>query len=161
MNYILSLGSNIGDRIENLKRARSLLEKEQIKIIRSSSIYETQPVDNAFQPWFLNQVLEVSSEQNPDRLLGRIKKIEDIMERKRTVPKGPRNIDIDIILAGEIIQHTSSLTIPHPRMHKRNFVLIPLEEIAPQAVHPVLNKTVETLLRENADSSKIKKLKPD
>lgn len=161
MRYYLSLGSNVGDRKENLNAACSLLEKAQIKILRYSSIYETQPVDFASQPWFLNQVLEVSTGQIPDELLGIIKKIEKKMGRKRSLPKGPRKIDIDIILAGEFIQQTPHLKIPHPQMHKRNFVLVPLREIAPGVVHPVLKKTVESLAKENDDPSEIRKYQSD
>lgn len=161
INYFLSLGSNIGDRKKNLNVACSLLEKAQIKILRSSSIYETQPVDYASQPWFLNQMLEVSAGQIPDDLLRFIKKIEKKMGRKRSLPKGPRIIDIDIILAGEFIQQTPHLKIPHPQMHKRNFVLVPLREMAPGVVHPVLKKTIESLALENDDSSEIRKYQAD
>jgi len=161
MKYYLSLGSNIGDRKKNLRDACSLLEKAHIKILRSSSIYETQPVDFVSQPWFLNQMLEVSTGQLPDELLEIIKKIEATMDRKRSLPKGPRKIDIDIILAGEFIQRTVHLEIPHPQMHKRNFVMIPLNEIAPGAVHPVFKKTIASLALENEDPSEIRKFKPE
>ncbi len=161
MNYILSLGSNVGDRKKNLNVACSLLEKARIKILKYSSIYETQPVDYASQPWFLNQMLEVSSGQIPDELLDIIKRIEKKMGRKRILPKGPRKIDIDIILAEEFIQQTPHLKIPHPQMHKRNFVLVPLREIAPGVVHPILKKTVESLANENIDSSDIRKYQSD
>ena len=157
MKYFLSLGSNIGDRKKNLNVACSLLEKVHIKILRSSSIYETQPVNYASQPWFLNQMLEVAAGQNPDELLDILKKIEKKMGRKRSLPKGPRKIDIDIILAGEFIQQTPRLEIPHPQMQKRNFVLVPLREMAPGVVHPVLKKTIESLARENDDPSEIRK----
>lgn len=159
MRYYLSLGSNVGDRKENLNAACSLLKKAHIKILRYSSIYETQPVDFASQPWFLNQVLEVSTGQIPDELLDIIKKIEKKIGRKRSLQKGPRKIDIDIILAGEFIQQTPHLKIPHPRMHKRNFVLVPLREVAPGVMHPVLKKTIESLAKENDDPSEIKKYK--
>jgi len=157
MRYYLSLGSNIGDRKKNLIVACSLLEKANIKILRSSSIYETQPVDFVSQPWFLNQMLEVSTGQLPDELLDIIKKIEAAMGRKRSLPQGPRKIDIDIILAGDFIQRTAHLEIPHPQMHKRNFVLVSLREMAPGVVHPVLKKTIESLAQENDDRSEIRK----
>jgi len=161
MNYFLSLGSNVGDRKKNLKVACSLLEKAHIKILRSSSIYETQPVDYASQSWFLNQVLEVSTGQIPDELLCFIKKIEKKMGRKRSLPKGPRKIDIDIILAGGFIQQTPHLEIPHPQMHKRNFVLVPLREMAPGVMHPILKKTIESLAQENEDPSEIRKFQAE
>ncbi len=141
--------------------ACSLLEKENIEILRSSSIYETQPVDFTSQPWFLNQMLEVSTGQTPDELLDIIKKIEATMGRKRAIPKGPRKIDIDIILAGEFIKRSAHLEIPHPQMHKRNFVLVSLREMAPGVVHPVLKKTIESLALENDDLSEIRKYQPD
>jgi 2-amino-4-hydroxy-6-hydroxymethyldihydropteridine diphosphokinase len=157
MKYFLSLGSNIGDREKNLGDACFLLEKAHIKVLRSSSIYETQPVDYASQPWFLNQMLEVSTEFLPDDLLAVVKTIETKLGRIKSLPKGPRKIDIDIILAGKFIHQTPKLKIPHPKMHKRNFVLMPLREIEPGAVHPILKKNVEALVKENDDPSEIRK----
>ena len=157
MKYFLSLGSNLGDREKNLGDACSQLEKAHIKVLRSSSIYETQPVDYPSQAWFLNQMLEVSSELLPDDLLVVIKTIEIKLGRLRSVPKGPRKIDIDIILAGDLIQQTPRLKIPHPQMHKRNFVLLPLREIDPTIVHPILKKNIKSLVKDNNDPSEIKK----
>ncbi len=161
MKYFLSLGSNIGNREKNLSDACFLLEKEHIKILRSSSIYETQPVDYSSQPWFLNQMLEVFTGLLPDELLDIIKKIETKLGRLKSIPKGPREIDIDIILAGELIQQTPRLQIPHPQMHKRNFVLVPLREMDPGVVHPVLMKTIESLALDNDDPSEIRKYRSD
>jgi len=157
MKYFLSLGSNAGDRKKNMEDACLLIEKAHIKVLRSSSIYETQPVDYLSQPWFLNQMLEVSTTLLPDDLLDVVKKIETKLGRTKSIPKGPRKIDIDIILAGEFIQLTSRLEIPHPEMHKRNFVLIPLREMAPDVMHPILKKNIESLVKENDDPSEIKK----
>lgn len=157
MKYFLSLGSNIGDREKNLGDACSLLEKAHIKVLRSSSIYETQPIDYPSQPWFLNQMLEVSSGLLPDDLLDVVKTIETKLGRLKSIPKGPRKIDIDIVLAGEFIQQTPRLKIPHPKMHKRNFVLLPLREIDPGVVHPILKKTIESLVNDNDDPSEIRK----
>ncbi len=157
MKYFLSLGSNIGDREKNLKEACFLLEKSQIKILKSSSLYETQPVDYSSQPWFLNQMLEVRSGLFPEDLLDVIKKIETKLGRIKSIPKGPRKIDIDIILAGQTVLQTSRLKIPHPQMHKRNFVLIPLGEMASDVKHPVLKKTIKTLILDSDDPSEIRK----
>jgi len=155
MKYFLSLGSNIGDREKNLGDAYSQLEKAHIKVLKTSSIYETQPVDYPSQSWFLNQMLEVSTELLPDDLLVVIKTI------LRSVPKGPRKIDIDIILAGGLIQQTPRLQIPHPQMHKRNFVLVPLREMDPGVVHPIFKKTIESLALDNDDPSEIRKYRSD
>lgn len=157
MNYFLSLGSNLGDREKNLREACCLLENRSVKILKSSSIYETQPVDYLPQSWFLNLALEVQTRLLPEELMEVINEIETKLGRIKSIPKGPRKIDIDIVLAGESIHQTSRLDIPHPRMHKRNFVLVPLSEIASGAVHPVLKKTIEFLVLDNGDPSEIRK----
>ena len=156
MRYFLGLGSNLGDRELNLTLARTFLEKKDVKILECSSIYETEPVDFLSQPWFLNQVIEVETEVPPDRLLGFIKDIEDKMGRKRSSSKGPRLIDIDILLAGETVHRSPDLKIPHPRLHERKFVLMPLKEIAPEWVHPVCQKTIQVLAETNRDSSVVR-----
>ncbi len=157
MVYFLGLGSNLGRRGANLARARRLLEKKGVRILKMSSIYETEPVDLADQPWFLNQVLEVRSDRDPSALLGLAKGIEAEMKRLPSVAKGPRVIDIDILAAGRLILEAPRLVIPHPRLHLRNFVLAPLGEIAPRFVHPVLGRTVAALARSSADPSRVKK----
>jgi 2-amino-4-hydroxy-6-hydroxymethyldihydropteridine diphosphokinase len=155
MVYFLCLGSNLGDRKRNLARARRLLEQAGVKILRASSAYRTEPVDVADQPWFDNQVLEVRTGRTPHELLMLAKSIETRMKRVPSVEKGPRTIDIDILLAEDTVLDTPELTIPHPRLARRNFVLVPLNEIAPRAVHPVLRKTVRELARESPDSSAV------
>ncbi len=157
MKYFLSLGSNVGNREKNLKNACSFLEKAHIEVLRFSSIYETQPVDYPSQPWFLNQILEVSTGLLPDDLLDAVKTVEAKLGRLKSVPKGPRKIDIDIILAGKFIHQTPRLKIPHPQMHKRKFVLLPLREIDPYVVHPILKKNIESLVKDNDDPSEIRK----
>ena len=140
----LSLGSNVGDRAANLrtaiKRVSSLGD-----VMAVSSFYETEPVEFAAQPWFLNCAVEVDTEKMPKQLLAGILDIEREMGRRRVQKKGPRTLDIDILLFGNSIIQTKGLTIPHPAMHERRFVLEPLAEIAPEARHPVIKRTVREL----------------
>lgn len=147
----LSLGSNSGDRLENLARARDRLVAADIRILRTSSVYETAPRDVPGQPWFLNQVIEAESTLLPRQLLSRLQKIERDMGRKRTVAKGPRNIDIDIVFFGGSVISMPDLEIPHPRMAERRFVLEPLAELAPELRHPVLNRSVREMLAKVTD----------
>lgn len=159
MRYFLCLGSNLGDREENLEQAHSLLRKEGIRIIQLSSVYETQPVDLPSQPWFYNQVIEVEAEIAPLGLLSLIKRIERSMGRKTPIQKGPRVIDIDILLAEDKVIHTEELSIPHPRLDKRNFVLIPFAEISPETVHPLIKENIQNLLEKSSDRSTVKSVK--
>jgi len=156
----LSLGSNLGDKRKNMAQALALLTQKGVKILRASSLYRTQPVGYTEQLWFYNQVIEVSSSLNPYDLLRLIKGIEKRMGRKPTRPSGPRPIDIDILLAEDCIIRTKRLTIPHPRMQKRNFVLVPFKEMSPGTTHPVLKKTISELWKKSTDSSVVRKLKP-
>ena len=158
MKYYLSLGSNLGDRRENLIKAIHLLMNKGIKITKISSIYLTQPVEFLEQNWFYNLVVEAEAKFQPFELLNLIKEIEKEMGRKTVIKKGPRNIDIDIILAEERIIKSEKLRIPHPKMHLRNFVLAPLNEISPDVIHPELNKNIKTLFAQSQDNSVVKKL---
>lgn len=142
----LSLGSNIGDRERNLRAALEHLDTAGIRIARVSPVYETEPVDLTGQRWFLNLVAEVETDLFPVQLLARTQKIERALGRVRTVPKGPRTIDIDILLYGNVVVNSQGLEIPHPRMAERRFVLIPLADLAPDLRHPVTRKTVREML---------------
>ncbi|MGI8742688.1 MAG: 2-amino-4-hydroxy-6-hydroxymethyldihydropteridine diphosphokinase [Bryobacteraceae bacterium] len=142
----LSIGSNAGGRQQNLNRAIELLEVAGVRVVRRSSVYETEPQDVRSQPWFLNAVIEVETNLFPLQLLSRIHKIERELGRKRLVPKGPRTIDIDILLYGESIVNTADLQIPHPCFSDRRFVLEPLHELAPELRHPVTRRTVKDML---------------
>lgn len=155
LTYFLGLGANLGDAKGNLVRARRRLERAGVEIIRASSVYLTEPAEEPRQPWFRNQVLKVRTPLGPQELLDLAKSIEVRMRRVPTAPKGPRTIDIDILLAGETVITTPGLTIPHPRLTLRNFVLVPLREIAPETVHPVLKKTVRELARACPDRSAV------
>lgn len=135
----LSLGSNVGDRQENLRRAVTRLEAEHIRVVRQSSLYETEPQDVVDQPWFLNLVAECETTCFPLQLLTILQGIEREEGRVRgrgVMARGPRVIDIDILLCGELQMELPQLTIPHPRMLQRRFVLEPLVEIAPGLRHP-------------------------
>ena len=148
----LSLGSNLGDREAHLLEALKRLEAAGIHSLRRSSIYETEPQDLPDQPWFLNLVVEAETGLFPRLLLARIQAIELGMGRRREVAevaKGPRPIDIDILLFENFIIDTRELHVPHPRMNERRFVLEPLAELAPDLLHPVNGKTVREMLSEN------------
>ena len=142
----LALGSNLGDRRQNLIQAISALELRPIEIVRQSSIYETAPMMLEDQPWFLNQVVEVRTSMFPRQLLHSTREIERQIGRKRTVAYGPRVIDIDILLYGRTVMSSDELTIPHPRMTERRFVLEPLAELAPRLRHPLLKRSIAELL---------------
>jgi 2-amino-4-hydroxy-6-hydroxymethyldihydropteridine diphosphokinase len=144
----LSLGSNIGDREAQLATAIESLQELGIRVVRRSSIYETEPQDFAGQPWFLNMVLEVETDYAPALLLSRIQQIEKQMGRQREIPKGPRTVDIDILFYGDAVIESAEMQIPHPRLTQRRFVLEPLAELAPDLRHPVLGKRIGELLPE-------------
>ncbi len=139
----LGIGSNIGDRAANITRARRLLEETAgVRVVGMSSLIETRPVGYEDQRDFINAVAEIRTSRGPRELLEEIKRIEHEIGRTETFRFGPRVIDIDILLFGDRVVDDPDLTIPHPRMHERRFVLEPLAEIAPEVVHPVLKKRV-------------------
>jgi 2-amino-4-hydroxy-6-hydroxymethyldihydropteridine diphosphokinase len=151
----LSLGSNLGDRKKNLLQAREELIEADVQIKRISPLYKTAPVDFTSQPWFLNQVLSAETGLTPLRLLAHCRGIEDRLGRQRTIAKGPRTIDIDILLYGDWILEGPSLTIPHPGLPSRRFVLVPLAGLAPDLIHPVLNESIQKILEGCQDTASV------
>lgn len=154
----LGLGSNLGDRKRNITDALNLLAKlSQTELIRCSSIYETEPWGVREQPSFLNCVCEIETKLKPEELLNFIMDIEKKLGRKRTKERyGPRVIDIDILLYEDIVESRENWEIPHPAMHLRRFVLVPLCEIASNFLHPRIKKTVRQLLDECSDALEVK-----
>lgn len=147
----LSAGSNLGDREQHLRNALASLRDADVVPVRVSDIIETEPVGLTGQPWFLNLVLEVRTAHSPEELLACCLEIERIHGRVRNFRFGPRTLDLDILLYDDLILDLPGLRIPHPRMAERRFVLEPLAQIAPAAVHPVLKASVRTLLERCSD----------
>jgi len=153
----LSLGSNIGDREKNLRAAIDALTDVHVRVSQASSLYETEPVDLREQPWFLNCVVQGETEVPALDLLQALRGIESRMGSKKLVAKGPRLIDLDILLYGDETIDTPDLQVPHPRMLQRKFVLAPLAEIAPNLQHPSWNGTATEMLAKTSDTSVVRK----
>ncbi len=154
----LSLGSNVGDRVKNLRAAVAALQTVGVRVTRVSSFYETEPVDFLEQAWFLNCAVEGETDVPALELLRVLRGIELQMGSRKLVAKGPRLIDMDILLYGSEVLDTPELQVPHPRMHLRRFVLVPLAEIAPTLKHPSWPKTVSEMVSATTDSSEVRRL---
>jgi 2-amino-4-hydroxy-6-hydroxymethyldihydropteridine diphosphokinase len=154
----LGIGSNLGDRKNNLDNAVGKIDEYIGKVVASSSIYETEPWGFEVEEEFLNMVVKVETRLEPSGMLGRILMIEALLGRIRSEKQySSRVIDIDILLYEGLVLEELTLKIPHPLMHKRRFVLVPLCEIEPEIVHPVMKKTVKTLLELCTDNSNVRK----
>ena len=155
----LSLGSNRGERVEQIERALDLLAQSGVRIVKRSAMYETEPVGFRDQHWFLNCVAECETQLMPRQLVRAAQRIERGMGRRRDGTRNaPRNIDIDVLLFGTTKMRTSELEIPHPRMAERKFVLAPLAEIAPSLRHPTLHLTAAELLAATSDRSQVRRV---
>lgn len=157
----LSLGSNLGDRLARLHQALDGLPGQRVRVSRASSFYKTEPVDFLPQGWFVNCVAEVETDLMPVRLLRACQAVERALGRRSGVAKGPRPIDIDILLYENAIICSRELVVPHERLPERRFVLVPLNELAPEARHPGLDRTVRELLHDTVDRSRVIRLRSE
>lgn len=155
----IGLGSNQGNKIENCEQAiEEILKIDSHQLVSRSSWYMTQPWGKDNQDWFINGVIQIKTCLDPYEILKRCKEIEFRLGRKPNVSWGPRPIDIDILFYNNLMIETSELKIPHPHIHQRNFVLIPMAEISPQFIHPVLKKAIAHLLKDVSDQKKVLKV---
>jgi 2-amino-4-hydroxy-6-hydroxymethyldihydropteridine diphosphokinase len=161
-NAYVGMGSNLGDRAGYLLLAVRGMLDAGLNVIRLSSIYETEAVEYENQPKFLNLVAELrgSTLPPPDQLLARLLRIEYALGRTRDIAKGPRTIDLDLLIFKDTRVDTEFLTLPHPRLQARRFVLVPLSELAPGLVHPVLNQPIRELLEKTPDKSEVNRWRP-
>jgi 2-amino-4-hydroxy-6-hydroxymethyldihydropteridine diphosphokinase len=158
----IGLGSNLGDRAGNLTSAVRGLNEAGLDVVRLSSIYETEPFETFPQPAYLNMVAELHSRTlpPPEKVLAHLLEVERSLGRVRETSKGPRSIDLDLLLYGDETRDIEFLKLPHPQLHRRRFVLVPLVELAPVLVHPTLNQTASELLAALDDPSEVKLWQP-
>ena len=155
----IGIGSNLGTSGKNCVEAiEKISTNDHIKIISKSSFYKTVPIGDIEQDWFINSVIRIDTKLNPKELLLTLLNIESEMGRIRKEKWGPRLIDLDLLFYDKLILNQEGITLPHPEIQKRNFVLVPLNEISENLTHPILKKTVKTLLQESSDDSEVKKL---
>jgi 2-amino-4-hydroxy-6-hydroxymethyldihydropteridine diphosphokinase len=159
MTAYVGLGSNVGDRAGNLLLGIRGILDAGLEVTRLSNIYESEPVETFAQPYFLNMVAELSGDKlpEPEQLLARMLRVEYALGRRRQLAKGPRLIDLDLLLYGDHTSATEFLSLPHPRLHLRRFVLTPLAELDPDLIHPTLKRTIGELLEKVDDQSEVKK----
>ncbi len=157
----LSLGSNLGDRAGNIQKALDKLVEAGLEVRRVSSFYRTEPVEFRQQPWFVNCVAEVGTDLPPMQLLKALQKVELSLGRRHVISKGPRTIDIDILLYENVVVQSAALNIPHESMADRRFVLVPLCELAAGLRSPVTDQTMAEMLKETADASRVIHMKAD
>jgi 2-amino-4-hydroxy-6-hydroxymethyldihydropteridine diphosphokinase len=158
----IGLGSNLGDRAGNLLLAARGLMEASLPVFRLSAIYETEPVGVESHDNYLNIVAEVHLKTiTPEQMLARMIRIEYLLGRRNKFENAPRTVDLDLLFYGGVHYNTPFLTLPHPRLHLRKFVLVPMAELAPHFVHPTLNKTIQEILSEVADHTKVKRWNPN
>ena len=156
----IGIGSNLGTPGKNcIEAIEKISNTKNIKIISRSSFYQTEPIGEVQQDWFVNSAIKIKTNLSPTHLLSALLNIESAMGRTREEKWGPRLIDLDLLFYGNLILGKKGLTLPHPEIQKRKFVLIPMSEIAENLVHPTLKKTIKTLLQESSDGTVVKKLK--
>lgn len=154
--YLL-LGTNLGSRLQNLREAKRQINIQIGKVVKESFIYETEPWGVSDQPQYLNEVVEISTSLKPTEILRRVLLIEKGLGRIRQEKWGARIVDIDLLFYNDETINTTALQVPHPRLHERNFTLIPLAEIAPDFIHPVFQKSIQALLEESTDQLVVSK----
>lgn len=161
-NAYVGMGSNLGDRAGYLLLAVRGMFDAGLDVIRLSNVYETEPVEYEDQPRFLNMVAELrgSTLPAPEQLLARLLRIEYALGRTREVPLGPRTIDLDLLIFKDETRNTEFLRLPHPRLHLRRFVLVPLNELVPTLIHPTLGEPIRDLLAQTPDKSEVNRWRP-
>ena len=158
----LGIGSNLGDPIENCRAAlREIASLKNVQVLRRSSLYRTEPVGDTPQDWFVNGVVEVRTTFTALQLIKALQRVEQALGRERNERWGPRTIDIDILLYGREIIKTEILVVPHPEMHKRRFVLVPIHEIAPYEIHPLYGVSMKGLLDRLEDDHAVERIDTD
>jgi 2-amino-4-hydroxy-6-hydroxymethyldihydropteridine diphosphokinase len=158
----LGIGSNLGNPIENCRTAlREIASLKDVQVLRRSSLYRTEPVGDTPQNWFVNGVVEVRTTFKALQLIKALQRVEQALGRERNERWGPRTIDIDILLYGREIIKTESLVVPHPEMHKRRFVLVPINEIAPYEIHPLYGVSMKGLLDRLEDDHAVERIDTD